>query len=267
MVYFISDVHLDTLALDNTWEHQRRFIEMLNSIKHDATHIYLLGDIFDFWFEYYRRDKSKERYATVIRCLKHLTKRGIHVHFFTGNHDMWTFGGLRRMTGMYIHHRSYIVELCGKRIYMAHGDALVPSGYLASLPPKLRRKVKRFIRLQKIFHNKTLQFLFRCLPPKWGNAFGYNWAKKSRLKELKHPVGYKGEDNEELVAFAKEQEQLGQHCDYYVFGHRHIALDLPIATDSRVIILGDCFRQWTYAKMDADGAMQLCHYESPVDKK
>jgi UDP-2,3-diacylglucosamine hydrolase len=104
--------------------------------------------------------------------------------------------------------------------------------------------------LRKVFHNPVLQFLFRLLPPAWGNAFGYEWAKRSRLKELAHPCGYKGEEKEELVLFAKEMEQQGKHHDYYIFGHRHIELDLMLSRDSRIMILGDCWQQFTYGKMD-----------------
>ena len=112
-----------------------------------------------------------------------------------------------------------------------------------------------------MFNSPFLQFCFRCLPPSWGNYFGYNWAKKSRLKEIANPCPYKGENKEELVLFAKEQENQGNHRDYYIFGHRHIELDLQIASGSRVVLLGDCFQQWTYAKLDNHGRLTLHNYE------
>jgi UDP-2,3-diacylglucosamine hydrolase len=102
-----------------------------------------------------------------------------------------------------------------------------------------------------------LQFFFRLLPPSLANNFGYEWARKSRLKELEHPCPYKGEDKEELVLFAKEQEKLGNHHDFYIFGHRHIELDLMLSRDSRIMILGDCWQQFTYAKMDNQGNTML----------
>ena len=117
------------------------------------------------------------------------------------------------------------------------------------------------MRLRAIFHNPTLQILFRLLPPSWGNWFGYNWAKRSRLKELANPCPYKGEDKEELVLFAKDQEKQRNHRDYYIFGHRHIELDLQITKDSRVVILGDCFKQFTYAKLDNKGNLTMHNYE------
>ena len=112
------------------------------------------------------------------------------------------------------------------------------------------------MRLRRLFHNPVAQALFRLVPPALGNRLGYNWAKNSRLKELANPCGYKGENREELVLYAKDQEQ-NRHLDYYIFGHRHIELDLELATGARVVILGDCFRQWTYAAMDEQGKLEL----------
>jgi len=112
------------------------------------------------------------------------------------------------------------------------------------------------MRLRRLFHNPVAQFLFRFVPPAWGNKLGYEWAKRSRLKELANPCGYKGENKEELVLFAKEKEKT-KHFDYYIFGHRHIELDLELVSGARVVILGDCFRQWTYAAMDEQGKLEL----------
>ena len=225
----------------------------------DATAIYMLGDMFDFWFEYYITDKSKKQYSEFMHTVRHLVRKGVRVHFFTGNHDLWTFGGLKQMTGMIIHHHPYSFTTCGKTLYLAHGDGLLPGDYSNLYPPKVQRKIKSFMRLRAFFHNRAAQFMFRCLPPRLGNWLGYGWAKKSRLKELANPFPYKGEDKEELVLYAKEMEQK-EHHDYYVFGHRHIDLDLQISRDSRVILLGDCFKLFTYAQMDEKGQMSLCNF-------
>ena len=146
-------------------------------------------------------------------------------------------------------------------MYLAHGDGLLPEDWQDYYPSRVRKKIKRFIRLRKIFQSPVLQFFFRCLPPAVGNKLGYGWAKRSRLKELANPCPYKGEHKEELVLFAKDQEKQQNHRDYYIFGHRHIELDLQLETGSRVVILGDCFRQWTYAKLDHHGNLTLHNYE------
>ena len=250
MVYFLSDAHLGSRAIDNPEVHQRTLIDMLNGMAKDATAIYLLGDIFDFWCEYFWRDRSKEQYRPFLQTLRAITDKGITVHFFIGNHDIWTFGWLAKETGVQVHRKPESIQLNGKRVFLAHGDGLAPSNYLQQLPQKVQKKIRQFIFLRAVFHNPILQFLFRLLPPAWANAFGYEWAKNSRLKELARPCPYKGEDKEELVLFAKEQEQKGNHHDYYIFGHRHIELDLMLSRDSRIMILGDCWQQFTYAKLN-----------------
>ena len=157
---------------------------------------------------------------------------------------------------MIIHYSPCTLTLKNKSVYLAHGDGLMPSNYAELYPPQVVKKIRSFIRLRKFFYNPIPRFLYRLLPPRVGNSFGYNWAKHSRLKEMANPCGYKGEDKEELVLFSKEMEQTYHH-DYYIFGHRHIDLDLQITPTSRVIILGDCFKLFTYAQMDHDGNLQL----------
>ena len=116
--------------------------------------------------------------------------------------------------------------------------------------------------IRDMFHSPALQFFYRMLPPNVGNFFGYLWAKRSRLKEMANPCPYKGENKEELVLFAKEQEKQGNHRDYYIFGHRHIELDLQLESGSRVIMLGECFQQFTYAKLDSHGHLTMHNYGS-----
>ena len=262
MIYFLSDAHLGSLAIERGWAHQKKVIDMLEMMSKDAVSIYMLGDMFDFWMEYFIRDKKKRQYHPFCKELRKLTKQGIHIHMFTGNHDLWTFGGLAKLTGAEIHYEPCTIIRYGKAIYLAHGDGLLPSNWESIYAKPWKRKIKRFMKLREIFRNPTLQFLFRCLPPSWGNWFGYNWAKKSRLKELANPCPYKGEDKEELVLFAKDQERQRNHRDYYIFGHRHIELDLQIASGSRVVILGDCFKEWTYAKLDNHGRLTMHNYDA-----
>lgn len=261
MIYFLSDAHLGSKAIERGWAHQKHVIAMLEEMSKDAVSIYMLGDMFDFWMEYYRHDHSKRQFSPFIKEIRSLVKRGIHVHFFIGNHDLWTFGGIEQLTGADVHYHPSSIERYGKRLYLCHGDGVLPENWQTLYPRPVVRKIKRFMRLRGIFHSRFLQSCFRALPPRVGNWFGYNWAKRSRLKELAHPCPYKGEDKEELVLFAKEHEQQGSHHDYYIFGHRHIELDLQIVGGSRIVILGDCFRQYTYAKLDHKGQLTLHNYE------
>ena len=262
MIYFLSDAHLGSLAIERGYAHQQKLIQLLEEMSKDAVSIYMLGDMFDFWMEYFIRDKKKRQYNPFCQELRKLSKKGIHVHIFTGNHDLWTFGGLQHLTHAEIHYEPCTIIRYGKSLYLAHGDGLLPSNWQSLYPRDVQKKIKRFMQLRKIFHTPFLQFCFRCLPPKWGNFLGYNWAKKSRLKELANPCPYKGENKEELVLFAKDQEKQQNHRDYYIFGHRHIELDLQITPSSRVVILGDCFQQWTYAKLDHKGQLTLHNYDA-----
>lgn len=241
MIYFLSDAHLGSLAIANPEEHQKRVADLLRQMGNDATAIYLLGDIFDFWFEYYWG--NPKGYDLFLDTLRTLTDKGIEIHYFIGNHDIWTFGYLEQRTGVTVHREPQIVTLSGKRCFLAHGDGLGSDN-------------RHFLLLRRFFRNPTAQFLFRLLPPSWGNALGYKWAKHSRLKELANPIAYQGENSEELIRFAKQTENT-EHFDYYIFGHRHIELDLALATGARVVILGDTFRLWTYAALDENGMLTL----------
>lgn len=247
MIYFVSDAHIGSRAVADAKAHQQRFVDLLNTMSKDATHIFLLGDVFDFWFEYVWGNRAKRKaFGLVLDALKQLTDKGIEVHYFTGNHDIWTFGWLARQTGVIIHREPYRTTLHGKNVLMAHGDEFSTS--------------RSFLILRKVFHNRCLQVLFALLPPCVGDALGYKWAKHSRQKELNNPIAYRGEDQEELVQFAKRYEPQ-EKIDYFIFGHRHIELDLILSSCRRVVILGDFFKQWTYATLSANGEMSLMNYE------
>ena len=265
MIYFLSDAHLGSLAIERGWAHQKKLIDMLEMMSEDAVSIYMLGDMFDFWMEYFVHDKAKRQYSPFFKELRKLHKKGIHVHFMTGNHDLWTFGGLEQIAKVEVQYEPCTIIRYGKILYLAHGDGLLPENWEELYPPKVRAKIRSFLRLRKIFRNPVLQFFYRCLPPEVGNKFGYNWAKKSRLKEIENPCPYKGEDKEELVQFVKEQEEEHNHRDYYIFGHRHIELDLQVKKNTRMVILGDCFQQWTYAKLDKHGNLTMHNFEGKAE--
>ena len=270
MVCFLSDAHLGSRVIADPEAHQREVVRLLGLMAEKAEVICLLGDIFDFWYEYLweagatldNPPAGKKQFAGILKCLKRLTDSGIEVHYFIGNHDIWTFGWLEKVTGVHVHRTLWETEFYGKKVLMAHGDGLVPQDYLQSLPVEIQRKIRAFMRLRAFFHHPVPQFLFRLLPPRWGDNFGYEWARRSRQKEIDKPCPYKGENKEELVLYAKEQEMQGRHHDLYVFGHRHIELDLELAGGSRVLVLGDCFRQWTYAQLDKNGNISMQYHET-----
>lgn len=235
-VYFISDAHLGSRAIAHSRTQERRLVNFLDSIKEKAAAVYLLGDMFDFWHEY--KTVVPKGYTRFLGKISELTDRGIEVHFFTGNHDLWCGDYLEKECGVVIHRQTSTIEIYGSVFLMSHGDGLGSND----------RKYKI---LRKIFHNKICQKLFASIHPRWGMTFGLEWARHSRMKRVdgKEPA-YMGEDREELVCFAKEYLKTHPSINYFIFGHRHIELDLMLSRSSRLVILGDWISQFSYAVFD-----------------
>ena len=237
-IYILSDAHLGSWAIDHARTQERRLVRFLDDIKDKAAAIYLLGDMFDFWYEY--KYVVPKGYTRFLGKLSELTDMGVEVHFFTGNHDIWCGDYLTRECGLIIHREPFTTEIYGKVFYLAHGDGLGDPD-------------KKFKLLRSAFHSRTLQRLFSALHPRWSMELGLTWAKHSRLKRVdgKDPE-YMGEANENLVRYSKEY--LKQHPDinFFVYGHRHIELDLMLNAATRVLILGDWINYFTYAVFDGE---------------
>lgn len=237
-IYFLSDAHLGSLAIKHSRTQERRLVRFLDSIKHKAAAVYLLGDMFDFWNEYH--DVVPKGFTRFLGKLSELTDMGVEVHFFTGNHDLWTYGYLEKECGVTVHKQPLTTEIYGKVFFLAHGDGLGDPN-------------KKFKLLRKIFHNRTCQKLLNFVHPRWGMSLGKNWAKHSRMK---HPDGkevpYMGEDKEHLVLFTKEYIKTHDNIDYFIFGHRHIELDLTVSRKTRMMILGDWIWHFTYVVFDGE---------------
>ena len=237
-VYFLSDAHLGSLAIPHGRTQERRLVRFLDSIKEKASAVYLLGDMFDFWNEY--RYVVPKGYSRFLGKLSELTDNGVEVHFFAGNHDLWTYGYLEEECGVIVHKAPVTTEIYGKVFFLAHGDGLGD--------PDNKFKI-----LRKLFHNRTCQRLLNFVHPRWGMALGLNWAKHSRLKRADgKEVPFMGEDKEFLVRFARDYKRSHPNIDYFLFGHRHIELDLPIDKSTRMLILGDWIWQFTYAVFDRE---------------
>jgi len=235
--YFISDAHLGSLATQDPREQEKHLCRFLDEIKPQAESLYMLGDIFDFWFEY--RNAVPKGFTRLLGKLSELTDAGIAVHFFTGNHDIWCKDYLTRECGVVMHYGPEVVEIEGKTFFLAHGDGLGDDS-------------KSFKLLRSIFHNPCCQWLFRWLHPDLGLPFGLNWAKNSRIKHMQGGTEadppYMGENHEPLVLFAKQYIKEKPETDYLIFGHRHIELDLMLTRQNRLLILGDWITQFTYAE-------------------
>ena len=238
-VYFLADAHLGSRAIPHARTQERRLVNFLDSIKHKAGAVYLMGDIFDFWYEY--KYVVPKGYTRLLGKISELTDLGVEVHFFIGNHDIWAKDYLAEECGCIMHREPVTMELADKIFFLAHGDGLGdPSASF------------RFLR--RVFHNRLAQILFSALHPRWGMQFGLAWAAHSRKKHGLQggDPPYLGEDNEYLVNFAKEYLKDHPTVNYFVFGHRHIELDLMLTRQCRTIILGDWIQQYTYAVFDGE---------------
>ena len=237
-VYFITDAHLGSWALDNNREREKLLIDFLDSVRDKAKAIYMLGDMFDFWYEF--KYVVPKGYTRFLGKLSELTDSGIEIHYFTGNHDIWSFSYLQEECGVILHKEPAIIDINGKKFYLAHGDGMGDPS-------------RSFRILRSIFKNRFCQFCFSLLPTRWSIYLGMRWAKHSTKGHLDSGiVPYQGESNEHLVQYAKQYLKNDDSINYFIFGHRHIELDLMLSRESRVLILGDWISQKTFAEFNGD---------------
>ena len=235
-IYFLSDAHLGSRAIPHSRTQERRLVRFLDSIKEKAGAVYLLGDMFDFWYEY--KLVVPKGFTRFLGKVSELTDLGVEVHFFTGNHDIWAYDYLEKECGCIIHRKHVTLELGDSLFFLAHGDGLGDPN-------------PTFKFLRWLFHYRPAQILFSALHPRWGMELGLRWAARSRRRhEIEGPAQYLGEDKEHLVLFAKDYLRTHPDINYFIFGHRHIELDLMLSHDCRLFILGDWISQFTYAVFD-----------------
>lgn len=237
-IYFITDAHLGCRAIPHSRTQERRLVRFLDSIKDKAGAVYMLGDMFDFWHEY--RLCVPKGFTRFLGKVSELTDLGVEVHYFTGNHDLWCGDYLAKECGVTLHREPETIELADKVFFLAHGDGLGDND------PKFKF-------LRSVFHNKVCQRLFAMIHPRWGLELGLTWAANSQRKHIHEGVPpYLGEDKENLVRFAKAYLQTHPTVNYFVFGHRHIELDLMLSRTARVLILGDWISHFTYGVFDGE---------------
>ena len=237
-IYITSDAHLGSWAIPHQRMQERRLVRFLDDIKHKAYAVYLLGDMFDFWYEW--KYAVPKGYTRFLGKISELTDMGVEVHYFTGNHDIWMYGYLEEECGVIMHHQALTTDIMGKTFFMAHGDGLGDPD-------------RKFKFISRMFHNKVCQRLFSTLHPRWSMWFGLTWAKHSRMKRADgKEEPYKGEDREFLIQYTKEYMKTHPDIDYYIYGHRHIELDMMLSRKSRMMIIGDWIWQFTYVVFDGE---------------
>lgn len=239
-IYFSSDFHFGIPDHDSSLKREKRFVEWLEMARTDAAEIYLMGDLFDFWFEY--KKAIPRGYVRLLGKLAELTDSGIHIHLFRGNHDMWAFNYLNRELNIQLHRDPEIRKFGDKTFYLAHGDGLGPGdlGY-------------KFIK--KVFQLRFNQWLFRQLHPDLGIGLGLYWSGRSRLaNQLKENTAR--EDiaivNSRLVNHSKSVLLQHPEIDYFVYGHVHVPLNIEIGNHTHQISLGDWLTHFSYAVFDGE---------------
>lgn len=234
--YFISDLHLGATYLDTPLDYERRVVSWLRSIEGKVSHLYLLGDVLDYWYEY--RNVVPRGFVRFFGQLASMADSGVKITWFIGNHDIWIFDYLPKELGIEVVDGERVCEIKGKRFFLAHGDALgkLPAGF-------------RFMRW--IFRNKLCQRLYSAVHPRWTVPFAHRWSSHSRNFSAEKPV-FAGADREPFVAFAEgyQSAHANDPVDFFVLGHRHILLDYPLASGGQLIVLGDWIHHFSYGRWD-----------------
>jgi UDP-2,3-diacylglucosamine hydrolase len=230
-IYFASDFHLGLPTGSDPREREKKVVSWLNSVAPDAREIFLLGDVFDFWWEY--KLVVPRGFTRFLGTISAISDSGIPVHFFTGNHDMWTGNYLSQECGMIIHKHPVTITLNGKKFHLAHGEGLGSGSILYRM-------------LLAIFRNKPLQVLYSSLHPSIGVGIGHKWSLHSRLgKGIRKE--YMGEEKEDLIRYAKAVSE-NEKIDYFIFGHRHLAMSYKMKNGSEIVFLGDWIKHSSFAE-------------------
>ncbi|MFD2933932.1 UDP-2,3-diacylglucosamine diphosphatase [Spirosoma flavum] len=234
-VYFASDFHLGTPSFEQSHERERAIVAWLDAIRSDADVIFLVGDVFDFWFEYKR--SIPKGFIRLQGKLAELTDTGTRIVLFTGNHDMWMNDYFTQEMGIPVYRNPRQYDIGGKRFLIGHGDGLGPGDFV-------------YKRLKTVFESRFTQQLFRWLHPDVGIGLAQAWSRRSRINNQgKGEEHFLGEDREWLMQYCREVE-VQMHHDYYIFGHRHLTLDLAVSPTSRYVNLGEWVSAKTYAVFD-----------------
>ncbi|MES2380506.1 MAG: UDP-2,3-diacylglucosamine diphosphatase [Bacteroidota bacterium] len=245
--YFISDFHLGIPTFEESREREKRIISFLNEIEADCKELYIVGDIFDFWFEF--KTVVPKGFVRLLAKLAHFTDSGIPVHVFHGNHDLWQFGYLEKEIGCMVYSKPIIKTIAGKKLYIGHGDGLGPRQF-------------KFKFILGIYRNKFFQRLFAFFHPNIGIGIANWFSHKSKEKTYSDNHAFYGE-KEFLIQHAR-QFLAHENIDFFIFGHRHLPMVYQLTKTSSYINLGDWIEYNTYLVIDED-SVALKSYTSPSE--
>ena len=235
-IYFASDQHFGAPTPELSKVREGHFLRWLNEIEEDVAVLFLLGDLFDFWFEY--KKVVPKGFVRILGKLATLSDRGIPIHYFVGNHDLWMKDYFETELHITVYHKPQEFTFNKTTFFIAHGDGLGPND-------------KGYKRMKKLFTNRLAQRLFRALHPDLGMRLGHYLSVKNKLISGDEDAVFLGDENEWLASYAKRKLEQ-KHRDYFVFGHRHIPLEIDLNADSKYINLGDWVSNYTYAVFDGN---------------
>lgn len=242
--YFISDLHLGASYLHNPLDYERRVVRWLKSIEGKVSHLFLLGDILDYWYEY--RYVVPRGFTRFFGQLATMADAGVKITWFIGNHDIWIFDYLPSELGVKMVDGDLVEELFGKRFYMAHGDAVgkLPVGF-------------RIIR--SIFRNRFCQRLYAAIHPRWTVPFAHGWSQHSRQSGTDKP-DFSLLPEDPMVVFAEEyqHEHESDSVDFFIFGHRHLLVDYKLTAGGNLIVIGDWIHHFSYGRWDGKTFVLEC---------
>jgi len=233
-IYFLSDFHLGAPDYKGSLIREKKILRFLDFIEDKVAELFILGDMFDFWYEY--KQVVPKNYVRLLGKLASMADRGVPIHFFVGNHDMWMKDYFEKELGIRVYFQEQSFTANNKRFYIAHGDGLGPGD-------------KGYKFLKKIFRSPLCNWLFGKLHPDWGISLANYFSRKSRAKTGSTDGVWMGEDAEWLVLHSKEVLKQS-HFDYFIYGHRHYPIQVSLGTESAYINLGDWITHFTYGSFD-----------------
>ncbi len=244
-IYFASDNHLGAPTREQSLPREQKFVKWLDEVKKDAAAIFLLGDLFDFWFEY--KKVVPRGFTRTLGKLAEITDAGIPVYYFVGNHDLWMNGYFEEELNIPVYHKPQKFTFNQTSFFIGHGDGLGPGD-------------KGYKRMKKVFTNPFSKWLFRWLHPDLGVRLGEYLSVKNKLISGDEDIKFLGDENEWLVQYSK-RKLLDTHYDYFVFGHRHLPLEINVGENSTYVNLGDWIGYFTYGIFDGK-KLSLKKYET-----
>ncbi|MDG2052999.1 MAG: UDP-2,3-diacylglucosamine diphosphatase [Flavobacteriaceae bacterium] len=235
-IYFSSDNHLGAPTKEESFSREKKFVKWLDEVKEDAVAIFLLGDLFDFWFEY--KTVVPNGFVRTLGKLAEIRDSGIPIYFFVGNHDLWMNDYFEKELNIPTYHDSKEFIFNNKTFLIGHGDGKGPND-------------KGYKRMKKVFTNPFLKWIYRWLHPDIGMRIAHHLSVKNKLISGDEDKNFLGENEEWLAVYAKRKLE-NKHYDYFVFGHRHLPMEIKVGENSTYFNLGDWINHYTFGIFDGE---------------